>query len=100
MNAPRPPTFHALSRAERDHLLAVKLCGDGPNGLEVQGRVAQLRDGQEPSRPTTYSALQRLDEWGLIDKEVCTGSDAGQHIYEITDEGLAYLAEAVAANPA
>jgi len=100
MNAPRPPTFHALSRAERDHLLAVELCDDDPNGLEVRDRVADLRDGQEPSHPTTYSALDRLAEWGLIEKEAASGSDAGQNEHRVTDAGLDYLAQAVAANPA
>jgi DNA-binding PadR family transcriptional regulator len=65
--------------------------------MDVQRRVDRLRGGERPSNNTTYSTLDRLSEWGLIDK---TGGGGTTASYEMTTAGLDLLAQAVASNPA
>ena len=98
MNAAAPERFHALTRAERDHLVAVADTNlTQPSGRGVQRRVGSLRGEQQPTDETTYGVLGRLDEWGFVEKRDIDGRTTG---YEVTEDGLELLSQAVAVNPA
>lgn len=94
-----PDNYHALTRSERDHLLAIASCDAGnPTGKQIQRRVGRLRGGQVPTDSTTYSTLRQLHEWGLVSK--ADGDDARKTYYDVTTDGHALLSQAVELFPA
>lgn len=81
-----PPTYHALSRSERDHLLAVaQLDGENPSGQDIQRRVEALRESDRPSNGTTYAALGDLADYGWVE-DVADAKRVTE--YGITPEGI------------
>jgi DNA-binding PadR family transcriptional regulator len=80
--------YHALTRSQRDHLLAVATitnAADGlPNGQDVQREVERIRGGDSPSNRTTYAALAALTDHGLVAKEQL---EPGLSAYELTADG-------------
>lgn len=89
-----PTTFHAMSRSQRDHLLAVgDLHPDQPSGQAVQRRVERLRDGERPSNTTTYSTLSTLADWGFV---TTVDKDAKTTGYRLADRGAEILEAAAA----
>lgn len=85
-----PPTFHALSRSERDHLLAAAR-RDGANGQDIQREVEAIRESDRPGNTTTYTVLDTLVEWGWLTKAFINGKATG---YRVTDDGREVLTRA------
>jgi hypothetical protein len=84
-----PPTYFALSRLERDILLAAAQLTElegRVSGQDIQRQVETIRTNERPGNNGTYSALDALRGWGWMDK-----SDDG---FRVTDDGFDVLASA------
>lgn len=88
-----PPNYYALSRSERDHLLAAAQLQDEaeeydgglPSGQHIQRQVETIRENERPGNHATYNALDALRDYGWMDK-----TDG----YEVTTDGRRVLADA------
>jgi len=86
------PSYHALTRSERDHLLATAhLQGHEPTGQEIQARVTELRGGSRPGNTTTYTTLDTLQDYGWLDVE---RGERRAKIYRLTVGGHQTLEDA------
>ena len=87
------PTYHSLTRSERDHLLATAHLHDDdvPNGQDIQRRVETLRGGDRPANNTTYPAMSRLQDCGYVEAETVDGHTRG---YRLTVGGHQALEDA------
>lgn len=86
-----PEQYHALTRSQRDHLLATHHHGHSPSGQDIQRTIRDLRGGDRPGNTTTYSVLDDLTSWGLLEAEVVDGKTNGYHV---TPRGRRLLVDA------
>ena len=86
-----PPTYYALTRSERDHLLAAAQLQGRASGQDIQRQVETLREVERPGNNATYNALDALREWGWMDKT----ADG----FDVTNDGRRVLADAKTENP-
>jgi len=86
-----PPNYYALSRGERDHLLAAAQLQGRASGQDIQRQVETLREVDRPSDTATYNALDAFREWGWMDK-----TEDG---FDVTRDGRQVLADAKNENP-
>jgi len=82
-----PPTYYALTRTERDHLLAAAQLHGRASGQDIQRQVETLREVERPGNHATYNALDDLREWGWMDK-----TEDG---FDVTRDGHEVLNKAV-----
>jgi len=77
-----PPTYYALTRSERDHLLAAAQLQGRASGQDIQRQVETLREVERPGNHATYNALDDLREWGWMDKteDGFAVTDAGRDV--------------------
>lgn len=80
--------YHELTRAERDHLVAIATADTSPSGTAVQKRVERLRGGERPSNNTTYRVLDALEADGLVEDSDPNGMAKA---WRLTDDGGAVL---------
>lgn len=80
--------YHELTRAERDHLVAIVTASTPPSGAAVQTRVERLRGGERPANNTTYRVLDDLEANGLIEDSDPNGMAKA---WRCTDDGRAVL---------
>jgi len=86
-----PPNYYALSRGERDHLLAAAQLQGRASGQDIQRQVETLREVDRPSDTATYNALDAFREWGWMDK-----TEDG---FDVTDAGMDVLYKARSRGP-
>ena len=86
-----PPNYYALSRSERDILLAAAQLQGRASGQDIQRQVETLREVERPGNHATYGALDALREYGWMDKT----ADG----FDVTRDGRRVLADAKTENP-
>jgi DNA-binding PadR family transcriptional regulator len=87
------PPFGRGRRARRGDVRAaalVLLDEEPRNGYQLMQEIERRSDGAwRPSPGSVYPALQQLDDEGLVR----TVESGGRRVYELTDEGRAYVEE-------
>lgn len=87
------PSYHAMSRSERDFLVAVSGTPADASGKALTDYVESLHGGERPSNTTTYNTLARLVEWGLVCK---ADADGVADAYQLTEAGYQTLRDGAA----